>query len=84
MAMLQTTTPEAVATLRGLLSAEAESVRATAAKALIELALRGAETADLEERLTRLEELVKRRGPNDRPPDQTIGSTRKANGAGAA
>jgi hypothetical protein len=85
MAMLQAAGPEAVATLRLLLSAETESVRATAAKALLDMAMRGAEIADIEERLVRLEQLVKHnnwRGPDDRQSDSAqAGTTRRTNGA---
>jgi hypothetical protein len=87
MAMLQAAAPEGVITLRLLLSAETESVRATAAKALLEMAMRGAEIADIEERLVRLEQLVKHNNwkgpePDDRHPNNaTTGTTRKTNGA---
>jgi hypothetical protein len=47
------------------------------------VAMRGAEIADIEERLVRLEQLVKHnnwRGPDDRQPDNaTIGNPRRAN-----
>jgi hypothetical protein len=60
--MLQAAGPAAVSTLRHLLSsAEAESVRASSAKALLELSMRGAEIINLEERLNKLEEIAKSR-----------------------
>jgi hypothetical protein len=84
MAMLQAAGPEAVATLRLLLGAETESVRATAAKGLLDMAMRGAEIADIEERLVRLEQLANnnnRRDHDRQPNNTTIGNPRKANGA---
>ena len=53
---LQKATGEAVATLRRNLQAESESAQIRAAIALIELAIRGRELGELEDRISTLEE----------------------------
>jgi hypothetical protein len=60
--------------------------RATSAKALLELSMRGGEIINLEERLVRLERLTKNNwkgpGSDDRQSDSAqAGATRKANGS---
>lgn len=59
---LSAATAEAVATLRAMLGAEGESVRVRAAVAILEHALRGAETQDLEERIAALEAALEAKG----------------------
>lgn len=55
LGMLANATCEAVASLQGLLSAESETARLGAAKAVLELAAKFRETVELEQRLQALE-----------------------------
>jgi hypothetical protein len=62
---------------------ESESARVSAARTILEQALRAVEMGDIQERLTKLEELAKRRwkGPIDEQPDNTAtGTARGSNG----
>jgi len=59
---LSAATAEAVETLRVLLGAEGEAVRVRAAVAILDHALRGAETQDLEERIAALEAALEAKG----------------------
>ncbi|MCA9109368.1 MAG: hypothetical protein KDA52_05445 [Planctomycetaceae bacterium] len=52
---------EAVRTLRDLLTAESESVKLSAAKSILEMTTRFRDAAELEERLTRIEEKINER-----------------------
>lgn len=59
---LSAATAEAVETLRACLGAEGEAVRLRAAVAVLEHALRGAEVADLEQRIAALEAALEAKG----------------------
>jgi hypothetical protein len=62
---------------------ESESARVSAARTILEQALRAVEMGDIQERLTKLEELAKNRwkGPIDEQPDHTAtGTARGPNG----
>jgi hypothetical protein len=83
MAQLQEAGPEAVEALRRTLrEAENEAPRVSAAKAILELGLRAVELSDIEQRLARLEALIKNNWrPDDYQPDRTqVGTTRRTNG----
>jgi hypothetical protein len=62
MGALSAATAEAVETLRACLGAEGEAVRVRAAVAILDHALRGAETQDLEERIAALETALATKG----------------------
>jgi hypothetical protein len=61
---------------------ESESAKVSAARCILEMALRAAEIGDIEERLTRLEQLAKNNWrPDDHHPDHAqVGSARTTNG----
>jgi hypothetical protein len=63
-------------------SGESESAKVSAARTILEMALRSAEIGDIAERLARLEQLAKNNWrPNDHRPDHAqIGTTRRTNG----
>jgi hypothetical protein len=65
-------------------SAENESVRLSASRCILELALRSAELQDVQERLSALEQIAQRRlkgQDHDQPAGHTpIGSARRVNG----
>jgi hypothetical protein len=89
LALLQATSIESIECLRGLLrGAESESVQASVAKTLLEMGLKAAELSDLEERISRLEILVKTHNSKGRPnddqpqPPAPAGATRDSNGRG--
>jgi hypothetical protein len=85
MMRLQAAASAAVACLCAVQQdAESESAKVSAARTILEMALRAAEIGDIEERLTRLEQLVKnnRKGPDDHQPNHTqVGAARRTNGS---
>jgi hypothetical protein len=87
LTLLQTAAADSVRTLISVQQddGEAGSVRVSAAKAILDTALKAAELSDIEERLEKLEQIAKGRwkGDHDRPPNQTqAGTTRGVNGRG--
>jgi hypothetical protein len=63
---------------------ESESAKVSAARCILEMALRAAEIGDIEERLERLEQIAKTPGAwrgNDREDQTSTRSTRDVNGA---
>jgi AcrR family transcriptional regulator len=84
LAQMQEAGPEAVEALRKTLrEAESESARVSAARTILELGLRAVEIGDIEERLTKLEQLVKnhRKGSDDYQPDrEQVATARRTNG----
>ena len=78
MAQLQEAGPEAVASLRKILSeAEGESARVSASRTILELGLRAVEIGDIEERIEKLEAIAKSKWkePNHAREDQTPSRT---------
>jgi hypothetical protein len=66
-------------------SGESESARVSSAKTILEMSLRAAEIVDIEERLSRLEQLAQNnhwRRPDDHHPEDhpQTGTTRRTNG----
>ena len=86
MAQLQEAGPEAVEALRRVLrEAEGEAPRVSAARTVLELGIRAVELESIEERIEKLEAIVKGnwRGPDsDQPNHAPVGGARRINGAG--
>jgi AcrR family transcriptional regulator len=86
MAQLQEAGPEAVESLRKILrEAEGESPRVSAARTILELGVRVVELGDIEERIEKLEAIVKSnwkgKGLDNEQPDRAqVGGTRGVNG----
>jgi hypothetical protein len=86
MAQLQEAGPEAVEALRKILrEGEGESARVSASRTLLELGLRAVEIGDIEERIGKLEAIVKsnwKGAGNDQPGNTQARGTRAINGHG--
>jgi hypothetical protein len=83
-AQIQAASVEAVECLRETMrTAESESARVTAAKALLELGQRAIELNNLEQRLERLEQIARspEKGNHDQPISTTTGTVGKTNGS---
>lgn len=86
MAQLQEAGPEAVEALRKILrEAEGEAPRVSAARTILELGVRAVELASIEERIDKLEAIVKTRNwkgaANEQQPDHAqAGGARNVNG----
>jgi hypothetical protein len=59
---------------------ESESARVSAARTILEMALRAAEISDIEERLSKLEELVRTRGWRGSGEEQSNSTPKGVNG----
>jgi hypothetical protein len=85
MMRLQTAASAAVTCLCEVqANGESENAKVSAARCILEQALRAAEIADIEERIARLEQLAKNNHwrPDDHQPDHAqVGTTRSVNGA---
>jgi hypothetical protein len=76
MGQLQEAGPEAVEALRKILrDAEGESARVSAARTLLELALRSVELQDVEERIDKLEQIAKSRNWKESGAEQFLAAS---------